>query len=50
MHDVDFDDGMWKAKAENSSGNDVELKIDASSGKVIGIDWRCPIDHQADAH
>jgi uncharacterized membrane protein YkoI len=38
VHDVDFDDGMWKAKAENSSGNDVKLKIDASSGKVIGTD------------
>jgi uncharacterized membrane protein YkoI len=36
VHDVDFDDGIWKAKAENSSGADVKLRIDASSGKVIG--------------
>jgi hypothetical protein len=38
VHDLKFKDGMWKAKAENSSGNDVKLKIDASSGKVIGTD------------
>ena len=38
VHDVDFDDGMWKAKADNPTGNGVKLKIDASSGKVIGID------------
>ncbi|MDW2983282.1 PepSY domain-containing protein [Rhodanobacter sp. KK11] len=36
VHDVDFDDGMWKAKARNSAGNRVKLKIDATSGKVIG--------------
>ncbi|HWU76728.1 MAG TPA: PepSY domain-containing protein [Rhodanobacter sp.] len=38
VHDVDFDDGLWKAKAENSAGNKVKLKVDASTGKVIGID------------
>jgi len=36
VHDVDFDDGMWKAKARNPAGNRVKLKIDATSGKVVG--------------
>ncbi|MBQ4854428.1 PepSY domain-containing protein [Rhodanobacter sp. B2A1Ga4] len=36
VHDVDFEDGMWKARARNPAGNSVRLKIDASSGKVIG--------------
>jgi len=35
---VDFDDGIWKAKAHNPSGNSVKLKIDADTGKVIGTD------------
>jgi uncharacterized membrane protein YkoI len=38
VHDVDFDDGMWKAKAHNPAGNKVELKVDASTGKVIATD------------
>lgn len=38
VHDVDFDDGIWKAKAENPAGADVKLKIDASTGKVIATD------------
>jgi uncharacterized membrane protein YkoI len=36
VHDVDFDDGVWKAK--NPSGSKVELRVDASTGKVIGSD------------
>ena len=38
VHDVDFDNGIWKAKADNAAGNDVKLKVDARSGKVIGTD------------
>ncbi|WP_426702395.1 PepSY domain-containing protein [Rhodanobacter sp. Col0626] len=38
VHDVDFDDGMWKAKADNPSGNKVKLKVDAGTGKVVAID------------
>lgn len=38
VHDVDFDDGMWKAKAHNPAGNKVELKVDANTGKVIASD------------
>lgn len=38
VHDVDFDDGLWTAKAENSAGKDVKLQIDPDTGKVIGSD------------
>jgi hypothetical protein len=38
VHDVDFDEGIWKAKADNSAGKKVKLRVDPHSGKVIGID------------
>lgn len=38
VHDVDFKDGLWNAKAENPAGNHVRLKIDAGSGKVVGTE------------
>lgn len=38
VHDVDYKDGMWSAKAENPAGNHVRLKVDASSGKVVGTE------------
>jgi len=38
VHDVDFEDGIWKAKARNASGNKVKLKLDAKTGQVIGTD------------
>ncbi len=38
VHDVDFDDGLWTAKAENSSGKHVKLEIDPDTGKVVGTD------------
>jgi N-formylglutamate amidohydrolase len=38
VHDVDFKDGVWRAKAENPAGADVRLQIDPRTGKVIGTD------------
>jgi len=38
VHDVDFDEGIWKAKADNPAGKKVKLRIDPHSGKVIGIE------------
>lgn len=38
VHDVDFDDGVWSAKAHNKSGNKVKLKVDGDTGKVIATD------------
>jgi uncharacterized membrane protein YkoI len=36
VHDVDYEDGIWNAEADDPSGKDVELKIDPQTGKVIG--------------
>jgi hypothetical protein len=36
IHDVDFEDGVWNAEADDQAGKDVELKIDARTGAVIG--------------
>ena len=36
VHDVDYEDGIWNAEADDPEGKDVELKIDPKTGKVIG--------------
>ena len=36
VHDVDYEDGIWNAEADDPAGKDVELKIDPDTGKVIG--------------
>lgn len=36
VHDVDYEDGIWNAEADDPTGKDVELKIDPQTGKVIG--------------
>jgi hypothetical protein len=36
VHDVDYEDGIWNAEADDPSGKDVELKIDPDTGKVMG--------------
>ncbi|GAA4796499.1 PepSY domain-containing protein [Lysobacter hankyongensis] len=36
VHDLDFRDGVWTAEAENDSGKDFELRIDAATGHIIG--------------
>jgi hypothetical protein len=36
VHDVDFDHGIWTAKAKNNAGAGVSLQIDAQSGRIIG--------------
>lgn len=36
VHDVDFEDGVWQAKAENPAGADVKLQIDPSNGHIVG--------------
>ncbi|HJW46464.1 MAG TPA: PepSY domain-containing protein [Lysobacter sp.] len=36
VHDVDYEDGIWNAEADDPTGKDVELKIDPGSGRVIG--------------
>ncbi|WP_407353840.1 PepSY domain-containing protein [Luteimonas sp. R10] len=36
VHDVDFEDGIWTAEADDSTGREVEVRIDPRSGEVIG--------------
>lgn len=36
VHDLNFRNGVWEAEAENASGQDFELRIDAASGEIIG--------------
>ena len=36
VHDVEMEAGVWKAEANDSKGNDVELKLDPNDGHVIG--------------
>jgi uncharacterized membrane protein YkoI len=36
VHDVDYEDGIWNAEGDDPQGQDVELKIDPDTGKVIG--------------
>lgn len=38
VHDVDYEDGIWNAEADDPAGRDVELKIDPKTGRVIGAD------------
>lgn len=38
VHDVKFDDGVWKADANAPQGGEVDLKMDPATGEVIGID------------
>jgi hypothetical protein len=36
VHDVDFEGGVWKVEANDSAGNDVELKVDPDNGRILG--------------
>ena len=38
IHDVEFDDGMWTADAEDADGRDLKLTMDPDTGKVVGED------------
>lgn len=38
VHDVDFSDGLWTAKADNTAGASVRLQVDPETGRVIGSD------------
>jgi uncharacterized membrane protein YkoI len=36
VHDVDFDDALWRAEADDPAGKDVEVTLDPKTGQVIG--------------
>lgn len=40
VHDLDFDHGVWTAKADNAAGSSVRLQIDPETGRIIGGDKR----------
>jgi uncharacterized membrane protein YkoI len=35
VHDLHFRNGVWEADAENDSGQDFELRVDAATGEII---------------
>ena len=36
VHDVEMEGGVWKAEADNSAGEDVEIKLDPNDGHILG--------------
>lgn len=36
VRDVKFDDGLWKAEADDAAGKRVELRLDPATGDVVG--------------
>ncbi|WP_243039239.1 PepSY domain-containing protein [Dyella sedimenti] len=40
VHDVDFSDGVWTAKADSPAGQSIRLQVDPETGRVIGSDRR----------
>lgn len=38
IHDVEFDDGVWTADAEDANGRDLKLTLDPETGEVVGKD------------
>lgn len=38
VHDVDYDDGVWKAEAEREDGKNVEVRVDAKDGRILAVE------------
>ncbi len=38
IHDVEFDDGLWTADAEDANGRDLKLSLDPDTGRVVGTE------------
>ena len=38
VHDVDYDDGVWKADAERDDGKNIEVRVDAKDGRILAVD------------
>jgi hypothetical protein len=36
VHDVEFEGGVWKVEADDSTGKDVEIKMDPNDGHILG--------------
>lgn len=38
VRDVEFDDGLWKAEADDRNGRGIDLRLDAVTGAIVGRD------------
>ncbi|KAF1700331.1 PepSY domain-containing protein [Pseudoxanthomonas suwonensis] len=38
IHDVEFDDGIWKAEGERADGQKVEFRVDPKDGRILGVE------------
>lgn len=38
IHDIEFDDGRWKAEARDATGEDYELHIDPVDGRIVHLE------------
>jgi len=38
VHDVEFDDGLWKAHAENRAGKDMKVQVDPDDGQIVAAE------------
>lgn len=38
VHDVDFDNGVWKAEADDITGEDFEIHVDPNSGLIVHVE------------
>jgi hypothetical protein len=38
VHDVDYDDGVWKADAERDDGKNIQVRVDAKDGRILAVD------------
>jgi hypothetical protein len=47
IHDVEFKGGTWTADAKSADGNRVEVRVDATTGKVIPDEPVATIDKDA---
>lgn len=43
VHDVEFEDGVWKADAKSGDGKHVDLKIDPATGRVYPDEMASPM-------
>lgn len=43
VHDVEFEDGVWKADAKSGDGKHVDLKVDPATGRVYPDEMASPM-------
>jgi hypothetical protein len=38
VHDIDYQGGVWKAEADDITGEDLEIHVDANSGLIVHVE------------